>query len=149
MTQAAQAASRTPWHLWLVGAIAVLWNGYACYDYVMMQIGGADYLRQYDFTEAQIQHYTTMPAWATALWAIGVWGGALGGLLLLLRRKWAVHAFAASLAAFVLNLVYTYVLSDAAAVMGSEMTILNGVIGALCVFFAWYAWFARKRGLLR
>lgn len=149
MTETSQTASRTPWHLWVVGAGALLWNGYACYDYVMTQMGGADYLRAYDFTEAQIQHFTAMPAWATAVWAVGVWGGALGGLLLLLRRKWALWAFAASLAAFALSLVYSYVLSDAAAIMGGEMTTLNAIIGAACVFFVWYAWFMSKRGVLR
>lgn len=149
MTAESQTASRAPWHLWVVGAAAFLWNGYACYDYVMTQTGGADYLRAYGLTEAQIQHFTAMPAWATALWAIGVWGGALGGLLLLLRRKWALWAFVASLAAFALSLVYSYVLSDAAEIIGPQMTALNVAIGAACVFFVWYAWYAAKRGVLR
>jgi hypothetical protein len=39
-----------------------------------------------------------MPAWMTGVWAIGVWGALAGSVLLLLRSKWAVHVFAASLA---------------------------------------------------
>lgn len=146
---AAASGARAPWHVWAVGVAAALWNGYACYDYVMTMQGGADYLRSYGFTEAQIAHYTTMPAWATALWAIGVWGGFAGGVLLLLRSGWALHAFGASLAAFILSLVYTYALSDAGALTGSEGIALNAVIMAGCLFFVWYAWSMRKAGVLR
>ena len=36
------------------------------------------------------------PAWATGAFAIAVWGGALGCLLLLLRKAVALYIFAAS-----------------------------------------------------
>jgi hypothetical protein len=148
MTETQQTMSRTPWHLWAVGALALLWNGYGAYDYVMTQTGGAEYLRSFGFTEAQIAYYAAMPMWATAAWAVGVWGGAAGGMLLLLRSKWALHAFLASLTGFVFGLVYTYALSSGAEIAGPEAAVMNVVIGAGCLFFAWYAWQAGKRGLL-
>lgn len=147
MTEAAQ--TKAPWHLWAVGVVGVLWNAYGCYDYVMTNTGGVDYLRAFGFTEAQIDYYLAMPAWMTAVWAIGVWGGLLGAALLLLRSKWALHVFAASLAAFVFSLVYTYALSNGAEVMGASALPINALILAACLFFVWYAWFATKRGLLR
>ncbi len=150
MTEATQAkAAGTPWHLWVVGVIAVLWNAYGCYDYVMTNTGGVEYLRSFGFTEEQIAYYVAMPAWMTAVWAIGVWGAMAGAVLLLLRSKWALHAFAASLAAFVLSLVYTYALSNGGDIMPAEAPIINAVILAGCLFFLWYAWFATKRGILR
>ena len=150
MTETAPTkAAGTPWHLWVVGVIGVLWNASGCYDYVMTNTGGVEYLRSFGFTEEQIAYFTAMPAWMTAVWAIGVWGGMAGAVLLLLRSKWALHVFAASLAAFLLSLVYTYLLSNGGDIMPAEAPIINAVILAGCLFFLWYAWFATKRGLLR
>jgi hypothetical protein len=149
MSDTSAVASKTPWHLWVVGIVALLWNGFGGYDYVMTNMGGAEYLRAHEFTAPEIDYFLSYPAWMTAVWAIGVWGGVAGAILLLLRSKWALHAFAASLAAFVLSLVYTYALSDGGTVVRAQFMYMNIFILALCVFFAWYAWFATKRGLLR
>jgi hypothetical protein len=147
MTQAVQA--KAPWHLWVVGIVGVLWNGFGAYDYVMTNTGGEAYLRSMKIDEEMIAYVMGMPSWMTAVWAIGVWGGLLGAVLLLLRMKWALYAFAASLAGFLTSLLYYYGLSNGAEVMGAESLLLNGAILAGCLFFLWYAWFATKRGLLR
>ena len=148
MSDATQASGSTPWHLWAVGVVGALWNGFGCYDYVMTQTGGAEYLRA-SFTEVQVDYYMASPVWATALWAIGVWGGLLGAVLLLLRSKWALHALVASLAAFLLSLVYTYALTNGGEILGTQGMIMSAIIAAGCVFFAWYAWTMSKAGVLR
>jgi hypothetical protein len=147
MTDTQQA--QTPWHLWAVGALALLWNGYGAYDYVMTLTGGEEYLRAFGLSEEQIAYYAATPAWVTAAWAVGVWGGVAGGALLLLRSKWALHAFVASLAGFVLGVIYAYALSNGGQIAGPETAVMNGVIGAGCLFFVWYAWQAGQRGILR
>jgi hypothetical protein len=101
-----------------------------------------------------------MPVWMTAIWAVGVWGGVMGSLLLLLRNKLAFPVFAVSFGAFLLSLLYTYGLSDGGKVMGfmmqdgvkvasSMIIIVNVVITAGCAFFTGYAWTMRKKGVLR
>lgn len=145
-----EANNKTPWHLWTVGALGLLWNAYGGYDYVMSNTQGEAYLRGAGMTDAQIAYFSAMPSWMTAVWAIGVWGAILGAILLLLRSKWALHVFIASCAAFVLSLVYQYGMSNGGEVMGGQATlIMQAVILAGCLFFIWYAWFATKRGLLR
>jgi len=146
---AGAARSATPWHLWVVGLVALLWNGFGGYDYVMTRLQGDAYMRSAGMTDAQIAHFNAMPAWMGAVWAIGVWGGVLGAVLLLARSKWALHAFVASLAAFVVSLIYNYALSDGAAVMGQSVMIMQFVILASCLLFAWYSWTMGKRGVLR
>ena len=100
--------ARTPWHLWAVGLLAMAWNAFGAMDYTMTKLNGEAWLRQMQMTDAQIAYTLAMPAWMSAAWAIGVWGGVLGGLLLLLRSRLAVPVFAASLVAYVASLVYTY-----------------------------------------
>ena len=59
--------------------------------------------------------------------------------LLLLRSARAFPVFVISLAAFLVSLVYTYVLTDGGAIMGRTMAITSAVIAALLVLFGWYA----------
>ena len=140
---------RTPWHLWVVGGLSLLWNAYGAYDYFMSHVGGDDYMRGMNMTEAQIAYYHAMPAWTTAAWAVGVWGSVLGSVLLLLRRRWALHAFVASIAGLLVSMVYTLLLSDGGAMMGPQGAIMYVVITAACVFFVWYAWAMSRKGVLR
>ena len=89
-----------------------------------------------------------MPAWTHVAWAVGVWGGLLGGLTLLLRRSWATKIFLTSLLGWAAGAVYAFALSNGMEAMG-EMWPMQIVIGAACVFFVWYAWTMGKRGVLR
>lgn len=150
MTEATETTTtRTPWHLWVVGGLSLAWNAYGAYDYVMSHTDREAYFRSMGMTDPQIAHYLAMPAWTHAAWAIGVWGAILGSGLLLLRRKWALHAFAASLAGLLASLVYAYGLSDGAALMGTQGMVMNVVIAAACLFFIWYARAAMRKGVLR
>lgn len=140
--------TKAPWQLWAIGAIAVVWNAYGGYDYFMSKTQGDAYMTASGMTPEQIAYYHAMPAWMTAVWAVGVWGALLGSVLLLLRNRFAVPVFIASLAAFVLSVVYQRLISPMPG-MGSAMLVLQGVILAGCIFFVWYSMRARSRGWLR
>jgi hypothetical protein len=142
------SAPRTPWHVWVVGVVAALWNGFGCFDYVMTQTNRDQWFAQMGMTEVQLAYFNAMPAWTHAAWAIGVWGGLIGGLLLLVRRKWAFHAFALSFLGWLAGAIYAFALSDGIAAMG-PMWPMQIVIGAACVFFVWYAWMMSNKGVLR
>jgi hypothetical protein len=141
--------ARTPWHYWLVAAIAVLWNGFGAYDYICSNTQGDAYLRSMGMTEAQISYFHAMPAWMTGVWALGVWGAVAGSVLLLFRSRWALHAYVASLIGLLLSLVYTHLMSNGGEVMGQQGVVMNAVITAGAIFFVWYAWRMTKRGVLR
>ena len=145
-TMPAPAKGSVPWHLWLVGVLALLWNGYGGYDYVMTQTNNAAYLANY--TEAQRAYFDSFPMWMEAVWAIGVWGGVLGSILLLLRSKWAFHALLASLIAFAVSVVYGQT-SGGNEVMGSMGLIFSGVIVLIGLALVMYARAMTKRGVLR
>ena len=138
--------TRTPWHLWVVGAVALLWNGYGGYDYVMTQTNNAAYLAQ--FTAEQRAYFDSYPMWMEADWAIGVWGGVLGAVLLLLRSKWAFHAFLASLIAFAVSVVYGQ-MSEGAALMGTTGVIFSAAIFLLGLAFVMYSRMMTRKRVLR
>ena len=143
------APLKTPWHLWLIGTVAVLFNSIGVFDFVMSMAQGAEYQASARMPPDQIAHYQGMPGWMTVVWAVGVFGAFLASILLLLRRKAALPVFVLSLAAFLVSLLYTYVLTDGGTVMGQQMAIASAVIAGLLVFFSWYSRFMTGRGVLR
>lgn len=147
-TTAPAAAGRTPWHLWLVGVLALLWNGFGAYDYLMTNTQGAGYMAGMGMTQAQIDYFLAMPAWMNAAWAFGVWGGVLGALLLLLRSKWALWAFAASLLGLVGSWIHTFT-SNGLEIAGPAGTIMSVVISIVALFLLAYARMMQKAGVLR
>ena len=143
------ARVRAPWHFWLVAVIAILWNGFGAYDYVMSHSQGDAYYASMGMTPAQIAYAHAMPAWVVAAWAFGVWGAVAGSVLLLLRSRWALHAFVVSLLGLLASLVYSQILTSARDIMGTTAMIMNVVVLAGCLFFVWYARMMAARGTLR
>jgi hypothetical protein len=140
--------ARAPWHLWAVGIVALLWNALGCLDYTMTQVQGDAWLANMDPTEVQLAWFHGMPAWADGAWAIGVWGGLVGAILLLVRRSWATPVFVASFLGWLAGAVYAFGLSNGMEAMGGWWPV-QFVHGGAAVFFVWYARMMSKRGVLR
>ena len=135
-------APATPWWFWLVAVVSLCWNGFGAFDYTMSHLQPDTYM-----TEAQRALLATYPSWMHGVWAVGVWGSALGAVLLLFRSKWAFHAFAVSILGALGNFGYTMMTPGASEAMGGMTMPL--VIIVICAFFIWYAWTMTKRGILR
>lgn len=139
---------QTPVHLWIVGVLALLWNGYGCYDYVMTTTGDEAFLSK--FPAEWIAYWDSLPAWTTGAWALGVWGGLVGAILLLMRSRYSVWAFALSLLGAVLGLGYQMFVADMPASMTEgAMAIVPWAIILIAVFLLWYSWSMDKKGVLR
>jgi len=139
---------RTPLHLWIVAVLATVWNAFGAFDYLMTQTHNEAYLA--NFTDPQRVYFDSFPLWMEAAWAFGVWGGLLGALLLLLRSRHAVAAFAVSLAGLAISTFYQYVLSVSPEEMKSGVMLgMNLAIWAIAIGLLWYAMKMRKAGVLR
>ena len=139
---------KIPVHLWIVGGVATLWNALGAFDYVMTQTRNEAYLA--NFTDPQRIYFDSFPIWMEAAWACGVWGGMLGSLLLLARSRYAVAAFALSLAGLAISTVYQYVLSTPPPeMMAGAMLAMNLAIWAVAIGLLVYALRMRRRGVLR
>ena len=139
--------ARMPWHLWVIGVVALLWNAMGALDYVMTQTRNEEYMS--NFTPGQLSFFYGFPAWVDAAWAIAVWGGILGALLLLFRRRNAVWVFLASLIAMALTAFQNYVLSNGMEVIGDAFTLgftAAIFVAALALFL--YARAMHKRKIL-
>lgn len=136
----------TPWHYWVVTLIAVVWNGFGGVDYTMTHTQPDMWFSTMGATEAQIAGYALYPSWMHAVWAVGVWGSVLGTVFLILRNRWAFHAFAASTLGAAGSLAYTLATPEIKQAFGVEMP---AVIVVGCLFFVWYSRLMAQRGVLR
>ena len=151
---ATTARPTTPWHLWLVGLIALIFTLFGAYDYYMTQIGDREYLAAAMApmgvdAETALAYYSSFPLWMEAVWAIGVWSGVAGAVLLLLRSRLAFPAFVISLAAFVISNLYGFV-NPMPDVIDPTMTlVMICVVFVVMLLLAIYAWRMQARGVLR
>src|SRR3954447_5055151 len=144
---ATTAEGRTPTHLWIVGILALLWNAFGCFDYFMTQTGNQAYLS--NMPADAVAYTNALPAWLTAFWALGVWGGLAGAVLLLMRSRYSVWAFGVSLIGAVVGLGYQMFMTQMPASMTDGMMgMIPWVIIAIAAFQLWYARGAEKKGLL-
>lgn len=139
-------ATNVPVSFRVVSVLALLWN----------LIGVVMFCLQTRMTPEQIAAlpeqqrvvYEAMPAWLAIFYGIAVFGGALGALGLVLRKRWAMPLFALSLAAVLVQMIALYVVTpawDASGASGLPMTLL--IVG-IAVFLFWYARRASARGWL-
>jgi hypothetical protein len=101
--------AKAPAHLWIVGALALLWNGFGAYDYVMTRTKGAAYVESMmpgTDGAAFMAYVDSFPIWASFGWGLGVWMGLAGSITLLMRHRLAVIAFGLSLAGAILGIGY-------------------------------------------
>ena len=137
----------TPWHLWLVGVIATLFNILGAYDYVKTKTGDEQYLKEVaELTQEQIDFVANLPVWTTSLWAVGVWGGLLGGFFLLLKKSISVQAFLASFIASAAYMSYLYIFADGAVL--ADQAVFAVIIIVLEYAFFRYARVMKQKGFL-
>jgi hypothetical protein len=123
---------------WVVGAVALIWNALGCINFFSQMNAGT--------VAAMPESYRMIvedrPAWATVAFAIAVFGGALGGLLLLLRKSAAYYVFIASLLGAVAAQVPFLGMADfpVEALIGGLMQL---VVGA---FLIWYSRQIQRKG---
>jgi len=121
---------------WIISAIAFVWN----------LMGVLNYLEQAYMTEdvkallpeGQRQYMETVPAWATAAFAIAVFTGILGCLALLFRKKIAKSFLFVSFLGVISQMSHGFMsgIKDVYGPGGIAMPIL--IIG-LAVFLVWYS----------
>lgn len=137
------ALDRPPAWYWIVAGLALLWN----------LIGVAAYLAEaYDLARQSDVHRQladSRPAWATAAYALAVFGGALGSLGLLLRRRWARGVLVVALAALLAQQGWAFLLSDAVALLGRQAMLFPLLVVLVALGLVLLARAGVRKGWLR
>lgn len=128
------------WAFWISSIIALLWNG----------AGSANYIAQTSTTnvanmpEAYQVFINSRPAWATAAFAITVFAGTIGSILLLLKRYSAMYLFVLSAIALAIVLIHAAIFVSENSGYGS---IILGVGSSILVaiLLLWFTKFCKQK----
>ena len=127
-----ETVGQVHWSFWVICIVTLLFNAMGDINY-FVQVN-ADSLDS--FPEQYRPIIEGRPAWATGAFAIAVFGGSLGCVLLLLKKPAAFYVFIASLLGVIVTMVHIY------GVVGfSSLEVWMGVLMQLVVtvFLVWYS----------
>ena len=136
-----KAPSGIHWSFWVTGAIGLVFNLMGCMNFISQM--NADMVAS--MPEAYRAIVESRPVWGTGVFAIAVFGGALGCLLLLLRKSAAFYVFIVSLVGAIAAQI------PLVSMVGFPVEALIGglsqvVIGAL---LTWYSMRVERKGWIR
>ena len=119
----------TPTWFKVVAVLALLWNLLGCLAFFSdLRISPEDLAK---LPEAQQALYAARPGWAVAATALAVFGGALGSIGLLMRKRWALPVFVLSLLGILVQDLGLFVLADGASLAGPVAVVMQAVVLAV------------------
>jgi hypothetical protein len=136
--------TKTPWHIWVVGIVTLLWNAIGILSYMMTRLGKLESL---GMTAEDIAFFDSFPAWANALWAMGVWGAFVGSILILLRSRWAVTSLIIAMIGLLGTTYFQRVVIDLPEKHDSIPVAVT--IWVITLFMLFYATRMKQQGVLR
>ncbi len=139
------ATTSTPWHLWLVTLFGFLWYCMGTMDLVMTLSHNDDYMKSY--SAAQIDYFYNLPLWVNIAWAIAVFNGVMGSVLLVLTNAFAIKTFLVSIVGIVITSLHNFVLTNGLEIMGSARALtITAMIYLVAIALYFYARLAQQKG---
>lgn len=128
------------WSFWVITAFTLIWNILGSINFFMQM--DPEILAAYRESERLI--IEARPLWATFSFALAVFGGVLGCLLLMIRKSISLYLFIVSLAGVVVTMIHTL----GVGISFGAGEILGIIVMPLlvAVFLIWYAKQAENKG---
>ncbi len=132
--------TKPPMWFLVVAGLALVWN----------LMGVAAYLNQMTMDlsalpEAQRFFYQSIPAWATAAFAIAVFAGVAGSIGLLLKKRWAIPVLVVSFVGAVVQMTHSLLLGNGLEVFGTSALILPLITLAIGLALIGFAMLSKNR----
>lgn len=136
----------TTW-FWVISVLALIWNLMG----VLAYLGQAFMTDEAMATLPQEQQdlYASTPAWVTAAFAFAVFGGFLGCLALVLRKKWATPLLIISLLGVLGQTFYNFFIAKMHTVMGAETIIMPIIVVIVAIGLILFSRNSTAKGWLR
>ena len=129
-----------------IAVVALLWNLLGCLAFFAdLRLSPQDVAT---LSPAQQALYNARPGWAVAATALAVFGGAIGCVGLLLRKKWAFILFCLSLVGILAQDFGLFILVNGATLAGSVAVIAQLLVLAIAIGLVFLSRLAIARGWL-
>ena len=131
---------------WIIAVIALIWNLMGVYAYIVQVNMTPEVIAA--LPEAEQSLYENVPTWVTGAFAIAVFGGSIGCILLLLKKKLATPVLIISLIGVIAQMVYNFGMSKAAEVYGPGGMVMPAMVVLIGIFLIWYSKQVTAKGWL-
>lgn len=139
-----QSNNKAPAWFMIAAVILLVWNLFGVMAYIMQVTMSPDALAALSDEERLLLQ--TTPAWATAAFAVAVNGGALGCLLLLLKRNLAGFFLQLSLAGVLVQMFHSFFMSQSFEVYGPGGMAMPVMVIIVAIYLVILAAIAKSNG---
>ena len=129
------------WSFWVIGVVALIWNVMGVINFFAQM--NAELVAA--MPESHRAIIAVRPAWATGAFAIAVFGGAFGSVLLLLRKSAAFYLFIVSLLGVIATMIPHLALVGSTISDPLEITLMILMPLLVAVFLIWYSKLAQRK----
>jgi hypothetical protein len=130
---------------WLVGVLALIWNLMG----VINCFGQMNPEMVASMAESHQAIINGRPIWGTIAFAVAVFGGAIGCILLLMRKAAALYLFIASLLSVMVQLIPNFKLAGKVQFSAGELLMMMVMPLVVAAFLAWYASQTQNKGWIK
>jgi len=138
--------ARAPVWFRVVAVLGLLWNCLGVYSYLRSVGMLGDQYAGLDAAHLALAH--SIPAWVTGTFAVAVFAGLLGSLLMVAGKRLASPVLLLSLAAVIVQSVWVMFISNARAVEGAVALAVPACITLVAILLVWLAARGAARGWL-
>ena len=111
--------------------LMVLWNGIGVAAFFSQIMMTPEMIAQ--LPEAQQAVYRDIPVWSYSAYALAVFGGLIGSILLALGKKLAFPVLVISLAGVIVQQYYNFVVIDAIGIMGWGIVVMPVIVTTIAL----------------
>ncbi len=141
-----ETTKKAPLVYWLVAVAVSFWNLMGCIIFFSAILGGEAMLE--GMTEVQKEWARSLPAWIYVVFGIAIVSGVLGCVSLWIRKKVSFSLFLISLAAVLVQQIYSMFIAGGFQVMGAQGLIMPGIVTAIAFSTVWFSMFSLRKGWL-
>ena len=131
---------------WVISGVALIWNLMGVMAYLGQAYMSEEVIAALPEVERAL--YDNIPAWFTAAFAIAVFAGVLGCILLLLRKKMATQVLTLSLAGILVQMVYNFFISNSMEIYGPGALVMPIMVIIIGFYLVWFSKNATTKGWL-
>ena len=134
---------KAPTWFMVVSGVLLVWNLLGVMAYIAQVTMTPEALAA--LPDVQRQLYETTPEWATAAFAVAVNGGALGCLLLLLKRNLAAIFLQLSLVGVIVQMYHSFFMTNSYEVFGPGEMVMPVMVLLIAIYLVTLAAKAKAR----
>ncbi|MDH5367446.1 MAG: hypothetical protein OEW67_10695 [Cyclobacteriaceae bacterium] len=132
---------------WVITVIMLLWNLVGIISFLQHITIPDEVLQNLPDNEREL--YENYPLWTTIAFALAVFGGFIGCIYLLLKKKFAKPILIISLIAVVMQMYHSIFIAKAMDVYGPGAAVMPIMVILIALFLVWLASFSINKNWIK